>query len=127
MPAPVSGMVVPSADADDSTIDIRSAWDPKKVNKVFDPVAQWEPSDHLYSFCFTEYDQRWIQMDALDVDHTALHEPHPVIKGYMRMKMQQWPFVSLNVPKPTTKHMRQDFFQKIEVTVILEKQQASMP
>ena len=71
MPAPGSGTVLASVDSDDSTIDCRSAWDPRKVNAVFDPAAQCEPSENLYSFCFTEYDQRWIQMDALDLDHMA--------------------------------------------------------
>ena len=106
---------------DFSARDCRIAWNPTKVVAIFDPVAQCEPSENLYSFCFTDHDQRWIQMAELDVDHTALHERHPEMKEYMRIKKKQWPFVALNVPKPTNKVMKVDFSEKFPVTVILEQ------
>jgi hypothetical protein len=53
------------------------------VNAVFDPEAQCEPSDILYKFCFTDYDQRWVQMEALNLDHHALHEDPPIRPGLL--------------------------------------------
>ena len=122
MPAPGSDSEKPSVPPDAPKVDIRSYWDPKRVTAVFDPEAQCEPSDILYSFCFLEYDQRWIQIEALDLDHHALHEDVPNRPGQKRMKMEQWPFVALSVPRPTNRHKKNDFFLKFPATAILEKQ-----
>ena len=111
----------PRVPLDAPKVDIRNHWDPKKVIAVFDPEAQCEPSELLYRFCFLEWDQRWIQMNSLELDHHALHEDHPNRPGQKRMKMEQWPFVSLNVPRPTNRHLKNDFFLAYPVTAILEK------
>ena len=74
---------MPSVPPDAPLADLRTAWDPKRVNAVFDPEGQCEPSDILYKFCFTDYDQRWVQMEALNLDHHALHEDHPIRPGLL--------------------------------------------